>query len=205
MLTAALLCLNLACAHAKAQPEAEPPRPTPPAHKPKEPLAQGLPFDNGLIADDECGGLHWNKARLPLQVVFMDDISRDIWQGTLELSTEWWGGGLFEIVDAEELIATGTLPDIVIVADPEFVSSAVTFMNFNRETCVMRNALIVMPMLPGNAATHMMSHELGHALGLDHDSNPYSLMYPTVLEAELPKGDRERLEKLYGGPLFAVP
>jgi hypothetical protein len=51
----------------------------------------------------------------------------------------------------------------------------------------------------------VMSHEIGHALGLDHSSSPNDVMYPYYMGARdwLSSGDIQNIQSLYGGSVGA--
>lgn len=210
LLSLPLIIALACCKHAEPK-KAEPPKPAPEKSL-EEQLTEGLPVDNGLIAADKCGGAHWDPKRLPLKV-FLDPSTSE-WSGIMYEGLRWWGGSLFQVWDykpLEEAIARGDadisalIPDMLITTDPYMFGQALTQLDIDLKTCEIKSAMIVMPELPMAPGFHMFIHELGHALGLDHDNDKESIMYPTVQGAHLPPQDRERLREKYGVPFLAYP
>lgn len=52
----------------------------------------------------------------------------------------------------------------------------------------------------GVSLDQTLLHELGHVLGIDHGSDPGSLLYSDPVAKEITRSDRDALWTLYGGP-----
>lgn len=159
-------------------------------------LAQ--PLHGNLINEERCGGLRWASERAHPVRVYLDS-SVDAWEGIIDAGLVWWGGGLFTRT------STRAEADVIIATEPTMWNRAVTLLRFDPQTCRINDALILFPLVPGSSAMHMVIHELGHALGLAHDDDPASIMFPTVHSPTLSNEDRDAILKLYKTRPFAIP
>jgi hypothetical protein len=72
---------------------------------------------------------------------------------------------------------------------------------YDKATGELLSAKVTLPVIEGNdKRVKVVYHEAGHALGLDHDEQRQSIMYPTLQDRpqELTTSDRDLLRRLYG-------
>lgn len=68
--------------------------------------------------------------------------------------------------------------DIMIIVDPDQKGSAYTKF-FTDQNCHIFAAIIVLPeRIPESQRDRIITHEMGHTLGLNHNPNPDDLMFP---------------------------
>jgi len=157
--------------------------------------------------------LRWDKTRLPL-ALYVDDAA-----------TEWWSYlaacvaevnacvGSKAIMYPEQPLAIirdafvgpqpiGVSGAIYVTVDPLVLNTAACCEpRFDQGTGSIRNALVVLPRKPPLWATAMALHELGHAMGLDHDHEPGSVMAPRLSgreSARFPRPAIDLLRRTYG-------
>lgn len=149
--------------------------------------------DNGFISAAKCGGAH--QPRLPIKLQLQDP-SRQ-WDQITTAVVAWWGPNYFTLVgdDGSES------PDVIIRTDATMINGAATKIIIDDKTCEALFTEVILPVTTDLTPERMLAHELGHVLGLAHDSSSGSLMYPTTqvgMESfVLTTGDRERLTDKY--------
>jgi len=85
------------------------------------------------------------------------------------------------------------------------LNTATTEHQYNKQTGQILSAVISLPDCPKRSNGYgredkIMLHELCHAIGLDHDANKNSIMYPKVLMTTqfITDRDQARLKQIYG-------
>jgi hypothetical protein len=151
--------------------------------------------------------LCWARADLPLAVWYASDLSvawLGAWGRAVDKLNAAAGQSLFlhpieaaagyDLTRAEQVSLCGDGGN-----DPDRGS---TMLRWDDRTGYLLSAAITLP--DSKAGCHEMDviavHEAAHALGLDHDEQRGSIMYPHVQgrAQELTRGDRALLRKIYG-------
>jgi hypothetical protein len=167
----------------------------PPPAPAEAPIAEPPAVDNGFIAA-ECGGIRWDHLPVRLYV----DENAEAWRALVQAAADWWGPQYFMLVNAIEHA------DVWVFVDGRMVDRAETRFNFDEISCGVQKMLVAFPL--GEPHVRMTAHELGHVLGLDHDTIPESVMYPTTAPTIMhaTAADRERLRIHYADiPLVCMP
>jgi len=87
------------------------------------------------------------------------------------------------------------------VCDTTNDGGAVTQHKYDKETGDILSAVVTLPDPYISSYTHaILTHELGHVLGLDHDEHKSSIMYPVMhgRPQTLSDSDKRLLKKIYG-------
>lgn len=146
------------------------------------------PLDRGFMPFD-CQGLSsqlkWRPTDYPIHVytyqIPLDAITE------IKLQALRWneevGSGLFMVwgdlqAYSERHDGRIRLPAVLIYVAPQ-ADQGRTELWWD-EDCTLKRAVISLPGIPMDEETlrRVILHELGHALGLDHDESPDSVMYP---------------------------
>lgn len=153
----------------------------------------------GTVADYHCETgqeLTWDRSLIPLSVV--TDGALPETQTAIDLINSQVGCDLLEFSDEKD-----SAPNIFISAESTMSSGTgrggATW--HVRDSRGMRARIDLYG--TGELTLRVIVHELGHALGLDHDSFTGSIMYPTQTDTKglqfirLTDPDRETLRDLY--------
>lgn len=158
------------------------------------------PIDRGLLqtSGDESAAvdLSWPIASLPVPVLVSPDASPETFAAvdrlTKEINDEIGTVVFDRPISAGEYVQTrievaemDPLVPMVYVYQMQFWNgrgkTADTQTNFNDETGAINSSIIRLPVPPsGHVSDEMITHELGHALGLAHDDQGDSVMSPKV-------------------------
>ena len=161
----------------------------------------------------EHGGqpLRWLPGDLPI-FVWLDPNLTEAW-----LDAWAWARQQYNKLVGFELFASGLIPtDAAPMPDPENLpdgaawirmggpdmpkTHAHTMHTYARETGRIKSALVEVPDIDEKETQRgVMVHGLGHVLGLDHDEQRASIMYPVLQQRPqtVTEADIERLRKHY--------
>lgn len=156
--------------------------------------------DAGFLPCELGGEMVWPANAVPLEV-YLDAADLD------------WEEPLLEAIDrfndvAPLFVYGGTYDPIRPPIAPAVLVSAEMFEEAHGRThltdaaCTVVRADVVLPGLVDEMQERIVAHELGHALGLDHDDNEGSVMFdrvdPRFRDFEISDADRALLRKTYG-------
>jgi hypothetical protein len=162
--------------------------------------------DRGFLMR-EGSEARWPMGSMPLTVWFHRDLPSvyaEAFCETVEHFNDSVGGGLFCVpLSAPDAFCFERLPpgSVAVVPKTGIVNPATDIHWLGGAT--IHSALIEVPpiedMLSERWADQIALHELGHALGLDHDEQVASIMYPVVSDRPqaLTKADIARLRRVY--------
>lgn len=152
--------------------------------------------------------VHVYPQDLPLLIVLNRDASD--WGAIIQRAADMWNAelGTPVFIYAGPIdVPPPTGSGIIIVAiDAEKHDGAQTTYLADSLTGIMSHTVITMPTgrFPSAAALLMARHELGHCLGLTHDGDKESLMYPSITPLDTHKrvtdADIRRLRQMYVSP-----
>lgn len=162
------------------------------------------PCDPGLMTYAEHGAvlrIRWEATRLPLLVVLADEVLERDWLESFSEAASVWNRRLgqtafviFRGVPTEVLEtflpggehASGASGVVPVLYEPDS-PNPVTVFDHETQTGSMLRAAVLLPWRTRDdrAAFLIALHELGHVLGLSHDKEAHSIMYPAI-------GDRWR-------------
>ena len=155
--------------------------------------------------------------KMPLTVFLHPNAKR--WGPLVKSSCKWWNDRLgfnafmyFGVVGEGSDLSRPIVGSLLVLGNrarsqPKTFWAADQYGN-------MRWAVFLVP-TPSRLTSDLASpwgeyavrHEMGHALGLDHDPDPESIMYPKLIEEHrdiqkrILKEDLQRLRKWYDGPI----
>lgn len=158
--------------------------------------------------------VRWDKKYMPLRLI-MTPGSGD-WLSLFEMEGERWndrtGLSLFQRPEGIEKDITrfscadeGAPPDPVVfvhetIGDGMGNGSAHARLRYD-ENCKLRCVDLYVPgQVEDQFRKHVVAHELGHSLGLEHTEKENALMYPTLQfgGSELTEAAQKALEQAYG-------
>jgi len=179
-------------------------------------IIQGQREDRGFIVGECVKGesrteaVQWHRSSAPIPIRIMEDSAS--WSVPLEDAFFFWKRAAnFEIVRSGS-----PLKPLEEATDPVIIVEVISNGSFDEEhpgktkllwdrTCRIRRAHITVDglVLDEKRQKVIMRHELGHALGLDHDTYEDSVMYPGGKPMrwgmdEVTIRDRELLKQTYG-------
>lgn len=157
--------------------------------------------------------LRWNRERMPL-ALYVDASAAAWWLPlTAAVAAANVSAGrklllypeepLREIRDAFTAGGADGVPGAVYVTGDgaALATHGDTDVRFDQRAGLIRNALVRLPAAPPAWAPAMALHELGHALGLDHDHGPGSVMGARLSGRESPRfspATVDLLRRVYG-------
>lgn len=165
------------------------------------------PSDPGLMTSVSNRPLYWQKKHLPLMVVLDDTLAS--WEADVKFGINVWNnvvdGPIFifgGVMDTFDLGNGGSGIIVTTTAGPGADPHA--YLKWDEKTGILRAAPIRIPLnIYPQYRLRVITHELGHVLGLDHDPEiPWSVMHPSVRgdgsgKWSVTNGDRETLLKWY--------
>ncbi len=163
---------------------------------------------NTFSSDASCGALHHYHGFMPLHVSIPEDTDPN-WFDVIEHAVEWWqkespGLLVFDGVAIRPDDDSHFGISFVDVPVQDLKALATTTYQYTI-LCQMFNTHITVNILhPGkdvlNGNRNIIAHELGHVLGLKHDSrSPLYVMFPYAQSGDiyLPSDTTDDLEKVY--------
>lgn len=151
--------------------------------------------DNGLIEEGGCP-VAWKRGNIPIFIA-LDPTAAD-WEKPLKEALEFWSDarpGLF--LYGGVMDQTETSGSIVGVVATSGAPNSLTRLGVNN--CVINGGVVEVRMEEKNQR-RVITHELGHVLGLAHDDQKASVMYPASVPGEfhVTKKDLALLQATYG-------
>lgn len=142
------------------------------------------------LTKDECGEIHWSQ--FPVPVFISTELNSDL-SGLVVESINWWNNAM----GINVFSYGGQLPIGATRDDLDDIFTVNVFVDNEDEEHGKANWYAVASCdlvrvditLPGAARAAVqravVRHELGHALGLDHDDFEWSVMFPRVIQLSL--------------------
>lgn len=154
--------------------------------------------DRGFL-EVECGTPRWAPHRFPLRVSLSPEAIE--WSPALDGAIVRWNAEA-----ARPLFVatpTGARPDVIVALGYDDPGHGRTRLRWGAG-CVVGEATVTVPGAMRRERDRDVTalHELGHVLGLDHDLDAASVMYPAIVPGShraISEGDLERVRGLLVG------
>lgn len=176
-------------------------------------VTKGRWLDRGLLKTETGHPAKWMQADLPIPVWYAADISSlwlTAWTRAAGALADATGRELFMVpIEAPtDLELESPVNRALVLKDDQGLDPGhgVTDLRWDKRDGTIMSATVTLPeALAGNGSNaeqrySVALHEAAHALGLDHDERPKSIMFPTLTgrPAKLTKKDRALLKRIYG-------
>jgi len=198
-------------------------------------LLAPLPAHAYLVKNTSMGAsVHWGDRKINFTVNALGDAARDkaLFDAAKLAAAPWGGTGEIQIEIARPSnkakvgFVDNKTDNVIAWTDGEWEGNdddlALTFLHYNAQTGEILDADIVMndvdhawsdalkdPVPATFDTANVLTHEMGHAIGLDHSTIAASTMYPSsaaleTIKRDLADDDRQALASIYKGTATAT-
>jgi hypothetical protein len=161
-------------------------------------------YDRGLMKRDGKL-LKWERKDLPLRVQYDSQVPpsylADLSATILKINAIVRKAVFHpQLTSFDQVTTLGPTHILVVLSSPHASGGEADIRYDVRNGRLMAVTVKLRPDMTGQTRLTAIEHEMGHALGLDHDDKTMSVMHPKVSERAqaFTKKDQELLRKLYG-------